>query len=124
MMIAPLPEARRDALLSALASMELCLKPSEAAAPITLRPHRTGDLGWIAHRQGLLYAEGYGWDETYEALAAKILADFVLKFDSTRERCWVAEREGAILGSVFLVREDDQTARLRLLYVEPEARGS
>lgn len=123
-MIAPLPLAKCEALLAAMASMERCLEPSDAAAPITFRPHRTGDLGWIAHRQGLLYAQEFGWDETYEALAAKILADFVLKFDATRERCWVAEQDRAILGGVFLVKEDDRTARLRLLYVEPEARGT
>ncbi len=92
--------------------------------PYILRPPQPGDMGWIVHRQGLLYVEEHQWDETYEAFAAKIVSDFVLQLDAKRERCWIAEREGEIVGSVFCVRGDDETtAKLRLLYVEPSARG-
>jgi GNAT superfamily N-acetyltransferase len=83
-------------------------------------------MGWIVHRQGLLYAEEYHWDETFEALTATIVGEFVQNFDPKRERCWVAERDGEIVGSVFAVNgaaDDKTTAKLRLLYVEPSARG-
>lgn len=131
----PRSEADRDRLLGAMDTIRAVLAPSPgsarvdgAAAPrdtpaFTLRPHRPGDMGWIVHRQGLLYVQEYGWDERFEALCARIAADFIDHFDSERERCWIAERHGALVGSVFLVRQTKATAKLRLLYVEPEARG-
>ena len=91
--------------------------------PVVIRPHRVGDMGWIVHRQAILYAEEYGFDATYEALAAEIVAQFLRTFDPAREACFVAEQGGAIVGSVFCVRQSDEVAKLRLLYVEGQARG-
>ena len=92
---------------------------------IALRPFGLGDLGWIAHRQALLYHQEYGWDWTYEGLACQILGAFASSFDPAREAGWIADKDGAILGSVFLMKTDDPAlAKLRLLYVEPSARGS
>jgi DNA-binding MarR family transcriptional regulator/GNAT superfamily N-acetyltransferase len=116
------PEQRR--LIAAMDAIEELLGEDDAArAPYVLRPHQPGDIGWVIHRHGVLYAEEYGWDQTFEALVAEIAGRFVTNFDARRERCWIAERAGAIVGSVFLVRESDAVAKLRLLLVEPEARG-
>jgi len=98
--------------------------PSVHEVPgVVLRAPRPGDLGWIVHRHAVLYHQEYGWDERFEGLAADVVARFVREFVPGRERCWVADRAGAVVGSVFLVREDDEVARLRMLYVEPSVRG-
>ena len=91
---------------------------------IVLRGLQVGDIGWVAHRQGILYAQEYGWDGTFEALVAEIAAQFVKNLDPARENAWIAERDGQVLGSVFLVKVSEQEAKLRLLYVEPDARGT
>ena len=93
-------------------------------APIVLRSLQIGDIGWVAHRQGILYAQEYGWDGSFEALVAEIAAQFVKNFDPAWENAWIAECDGRMLGSVFLVKVSEQEAKLRLLYVEPDARGT
>lgn len=122
-LLQPLSPAQQQELVQALATVERLLGAPAPATPYLLRPHQVGDIGWVVRRQAMLYAQEYGWDESFEALVAEIGAKFIREFDSRRERCWIAEREGAIVGSVFLVRESDAVAKLRMLYVEPSARG-
>jgi len=92
-------------------------------APYLLRTHQPGDLGWIVHRQALLYAEEYGWTNEYEALASEIVAQFIKQFDSKYECCWIAEKDGERVGGVFIAKASEEVAKLRLLHVEQSARG-
>jgi DNA-binding MarR family transcriptional regulator/GNAT superfamily N-acetyltransferase len=119
------PSARMQ-LIDCMRTMEGVLtKTDRRRAPYILRPHRVGDMGWVVYREGLGYAEQYGWDETFEALVARIVDQFITNFDAKRERCWIAEIDGQSVGHIFLVKHPEQpdAAKLRLLFVERSARG-
>jgi len=119
-----LPADRQQRLVGAMHAIENLLDARpEAKTPYLIRPHRPGDIGWVVGTHGALYAEEYGWDETFEALVAEIAAKFIRRFDAKRERCWIAEKDGENVGSVFLVRKSATVAQLRLLIVDPKARG-
>lgn len=123
-MLSGLSAAEQERLVEAMRTIEglLGARP-EHEAHYLLRPHQPGDMGWVVHRHGVLYAQEYGWDERFEALVAEIVAKFIRQYDPKRERCWIAERGGEIVGSVFLVKQSEEVAKLRLLLVEPSARG-
>lgn len=123
--IGRLTETDRARLTAAMAAIRDVLDPDSGVdpSPVVIRAHRPGDIGWIVHRHATLYRDEYGWDARFEALVSEVAAQFLKTHDPIREQCWVAERDGEILGSVFLVRVDDAVAKLRLLYVEPAARG-
>ncbi len=123
-MLARLSVPDQDRLVRAMSAIESLLsRPAAQKPPYVLRPPQPGDIGWIIHRHGALYHQEYGWDLRFEALVAEIAASFIQKFDPKRERCWIAHIEGEIAGCVFLVAKSKQVAQLRLLLVEPAARG-
>ena len=121
--VAHLPADRRADLVDAMERIERALSADAASLAVTLRPHRPGDIGWIISRNGALYAEEYGWTIDYEALVAEIAGQFIKTFDPARERCWIAEAGGNPSGSVMLVNGGNGVGKLRLLLVEPHARG-
>jgi DNA-binding MarR family transcriptional regulator/GNAT superfamily N-acetyltransferase len=123
-LLEPLPALERARVVKAMTHVMASLSAKSASgSPVLIRQNAPGDIGWIIHRHGALYAAEYGWDESFEALVAEIAGRFLKAHDASRERCWVAERHGEIVGSVFLVDAGQGIAKLRLLYVEPDARG-
>ena len=129
-LLKPLEEPDQRRLLDAMERIRTLLgdtpdKSLAPAPPFVIRPPHAGDMGWVVQRHGVLYSREYGWDEQFEALVAKVVAGFVEHFDPKRERCWIAERDGVNVGSIFLVKhaEREGVAQLRLLLVEPSTRG-
>jgi len=124
MMLARLSVAEEKRLVGALREVEALLgDEAPRRVPYILRPHQPGDMGWVIQRHGELYTREYGWDDTFEAFVAEIAAKFIKEFDPKKERAWIAEKDGENVGCVFLVRESDEVAKLRLLLVDPKARG-
>jgi GNAT superfamily N-acetyltransferase len=123
-MLSNFAAADQNRLVKAMHTIEGLLGAQpEQKVPYLLRPHQPGDMGWVVHRHGVLYAEEYAWDEQFEALVAIIVAEFLRHYKPKQERCWMAEMDGEIVGSVFLVKKSRRVAQLRLLLVEPKARG-
>lgn len=123
MLLAALPPENTQPLIAAMAEIERMLDPDRPRSKPVLRTHRPGDMGWVAAEHGRQYAEQYGWDISFEGMAAEIAAKFLANYDESCERCWIAELDGRPVGSVFLVKHTKDIAKLRLLLVDPAARG-
>jgi len=123
-LLADLTIAEQDRLIEAMDMIRNRIERPADRPPVTLRPPEPGDFGWVIARNGALYAAEHGWDGSYEALVAQIVAAYLGEHDPARETAWIAELDGERVGAVFCVRQDDTTARLRLLHVEPSARGT
>ncbi len=122
-LLATLTAADQQRMIAAMTAIRESIEGSPRPAAFVLRPPRPGDLGWVVHRNGALYTQEYGWDASYEALVARIVADYAGRADPAREAAWIADLDGAPAGCVFCMRKTDTTAQLRLLLVEPRARG-
>ena len=123
-MIEELSPTERKRLVDAVQTLRRLLgDKAEQRTSYLLRQHQPGDMGWVVHRQAILYAEEYGWDGTYEALAAEIVAQFIKNYEPKCERGWIAEKDGERVGAAFVAKASDEIAKLRLLHVEPEVRG-
>lgn len=123
-MLSRLSEEQQRRLLGAMRAIREVLGDAPRGRGYVLRPPEPGDLGWVVHRHGVLYAQEYGWDTSFEALVARVVADYLNHHDPVREAAWIAEVDGERTGCVFCVRGDETTAKLRLLLVEPIARGT
>ncbi|MEP6988958.1 MAG: bifunctional helix-turn-helix transcriptional regulator/GNAT family N-acetyltransferase [Chloroflexota bacterium] len=124
LMLNGLSAADQNRLIESMHTIQSLLGSApERSVPYLLRPHQPGDMGWVVERHGVLYNSEYGWDETFEGLVAEIVGEFIKHFDPKYERCWMAEMNGEIVGSVFVVKKTDEIAKLRLLIVDPKARG-
>ena len=124
-LLGKLGSSEQDRLTGAMATVEQLLQPQPQSRPplIVLRPHRPGDMGWVVSAHAALYAQEYGWDITFEALVARVAAEFIENFDEKKEHCWIAEMDGERVGSAFVVKKTDAIAKLRLLIIDPKARG-
>jgi DNA-binding MarR family transcriptional regulator/N-acetylglutamate synthase-like GNAT family acetyltransferase len=123
-MLGALPVSEQARLVQAMHAIEGILGAQpERKVPYLLRPHKPGDMGWVVHRHAALYTQEYRWDERFEALVAGIVKTFIERYDPKRERCWIAEKDGEIVGSVFLITHSKTVAQIRLMLVEPKARG-